>query len=103
MLYGLYQPIADLDKFGLAILGSILVIIVSGLALKDNLDARGHLNRAAQIENEIAHWRPVPAPWWLPSGVRLLKSAILTTNILNGILLLKFLWPVLPFPLKHLP
>jgi hypothetical protein len=90
MLYGLYQTtISAGEKFGLAFFGSLLVLIVSGLAFKHNIDARGHLNRAAEIEKLVAPWKPVMS-WWAPSGKWLLRCAILVINVMNAMVFIKF-------------
>jgi hypothetical protein len=88
-LYGLYQTtISAGEKLGLAFFAFLLVLLVSGLAFKDNLDARGHLNRAAEIEKVVAPSRPAPS--WVPSGTLLLRVAIITINVMNAFVLVKF-------------
>lgn len=55
MLYGLYQTtISAGEKVSLAFFNSLLVLIVSGVAFKQNLLAKGHLDRAAEFEKLVA-------------------------------------------------
>ena len=89
MLYGLYQTqIVPLEKMLLALFGGTLVFLVGLLSLKDNVDARGHLKRAALVESSIAPWKP--EPWFGPRGTTLLRTAVVLINVANLILLIKF-------------
>jgi hypothetical protein len=90
MLYGLYQTTISIgEKFGLALFGSCLVLIVSGLAFKQNLLAKGHLNRVAKFEKPVAPWEPARS-WWAPSGKWLLRCAILVITVMNAMVCIKF-------------
>jgi len=80
------------EKLALAVFASLLVLIISGLAFKDNLDARGHLKRAAEMENPVAPWKH--ATRWAPSGTQLLRSAIFVVNLANVIILIKFAYAI---------
>lgn len=89
MLYGLYQTtISAGEKVSLAFFGSLLVLIVSGVAFKQNLLAKGHLDRAAEFEKLVAPWKPMP--WWAPSGKWLLRCAMLLITIMNAMICIKF-------------
>jgi len=99
MLFGLYNQtwlsITPVERIALAFVASLLVLIVSSLAIKDNRDARGHLKRVTEFETPIAPWTPVSA--FLPlSGKWLLWIAVLVINVVNLLVVVKFVKAAFP-------
>ena len=88
MLYGLYQLTPHLqrpDKIALVLCGSGLVLIIGILALKDNSDALGHLDRIRQFEDRFG--RPFVWRSW-PRSLR----GIVLVRIMIGIMVGLNLW-----------
>jgi hypothetical protein len=97
MLYGLYQTaisISAREKAVFAVFTFLLVLIVSLLALKDNLDARSLLNRAISVEDQVGRLQQVRS-LWAPrfiTGTVLLRIAVVLINAFNVLVVVRFLY-----------
>lgn len=74
------------------ILGTILVFIVSALAIKDESDARSHIERTKRFEDswEVEELVPQSIFYWL-KGWFLMSSALFVLNVFNIVWLVNFL------------
>lgn len=85
MLYGIYQvKLPLLEKKALVLFGSVLILIVSLIALVDGYYASGHLDQIKKFEGYS-----LARPKYLPSGGILLRAAIGLVTILNMALIVR--------------
>jgi MFS superfamily sulfate permease-like transporter len=86
MLYGLYQvhqfSLPRPEKLIIVLVGTVFVLIICTLALKDQSDASGHFDRFKKFEDEFNRFTPRPWPKHL-KGILLLRAMAGIITALN--------------------